>query len=615
VSARNGAAPPVLALHRLGPPPAATALPPPRTPPARATARRPALLAAGALVVAWAALATLQLVAAHRDAATATADAEAARSALGTGSLDARQVADLLHRAAGRFHAAARRAGGLLVAPVRLLPVAGRQVRSFGALTRAAGDTAAIAAGTVEAAEALAGDRWARPDARVSLVRELAATVTRAEASLAAVDRSRHRALVAPLARRWAELDHQVAVARGALQRGAAVLPGLADFLAGPRRYLVLAANNAEMRAGSGMFLSAGVLDAGEGRLALGPMQPTGSLTLPGPGVPVEGDLADRWGWLQPGREWRNLATTPRFDAVAPVAARMWEELTGQRVDGVLAVDVELIRAVLEATGPVAVDGSALDSSTVVGRLLYDQYHGADFTDPVQADRRDELGRVAATVVEALEAGAYRPPRLVAELARAARGRHLLAWSAHPGDQATWTAAGIAGTLTPDSLAVNVLNRGGNKLDQFLRVGGDLEVRPTTEGTDVTVHVRLRNEAPEDAPPYVAGPHPASGVGAGDYLGIVAVNLPQAATGVRIEGLPQLATAGPDGPTTVAAGPVLVPRGGEGSVVVRFRLPPGWRSIVVTPSARTPPVTWTTGSASWPDDTPRTVSWAHAGPA
>ncbi len=61
----------------------------------------------------------------------------------------------------------------------------------------------------------------------------------------------------------------------------------------------------------------------GRGSVKTGPLRPAGELTLPGPGVTVEGDLGARWGWLQPGREWRNLATTPRFDVTAPLAARM----------------------------------------------------------------------------------------------------------------------------------------------------------------------------------------------------------------------------------------------------------------------------------------------------
>ena len=59
--------------------------------------------------------------------------------------------------------------------------------------------------------------------------------------------------------------------------------------------------------------------------------------TCPDDRVPLSGDVADRWGWLAPNREWRNLASSPRFDANAELAAQMWKASTGQDVDGVLA--------------------------------------------------------------------------------------------------------------------------------------------------------------------------------------------------------------------------------------------------------------------------------------
>ena len=36
-----------------------------------------------------------------------------------------------------------------------------------------------------------------------------------------------------------------------------------------------------------------------------------------------------------------------------PLAARMWQSVTGQHVDGVLAVDVDTLQQFLQVTGPV----------------------------------------------------------------------------------------------------------------------------------------------------------------------------------------------------------------------------------------------------------------------
>ncbi len=75
---------------------------------------------------------------------------------------------------------------------------------------------------------------------------------------------------------------------------------------------------------------------------------------------------------------------------------------------------------------------------------------------------------------------------------------------------------------------VSMLNRGGNKLDQFLQVGADLTFQPAGPDAEVTLRIALANLTPEGEPTYVAGPEPSSGVGEGVHLGILAVTLPRA---------------------------------------------------------------------------------------
>jgi hypothetical protein len=249
-----------------------------------------------------------------------------------------------------------------------------------------------------------------------------------------------------------------------------------------------------------------------------------------------------------------------------------------------------------------------IDERNVVDRLLRDQYQGLDAMDP-QSERREELGAMATAVVGALEKGEYSPWRLATSLARASRGRHILAWSANPQDQRTWDRAGIAGSLGPRSLSVSILNRGGNKLDPYLDVKAGLDLRPAPSGTEVTIRVRLANQTPTGLSPYVAGPHPRSAVAEGDYLGIVALNVPGAATDIALDGGAALSSSGADGPTQVVAAPLLLARGQETALTVQFRLPVSEGSIEVVPSARVPAVRWESGPHRWHDEAPKVVSW------
>ena len=69
-------------------------------------------------------------------------------------------------------------------------------------------------------------------------------------------------------------------------------------------------------------------------------------------------------------------------------------------------------------------------------------------------------------------------------LSAASSGRHVLIWSADPRTEAIWRAAGVSGELQPSSLMADVINRGGNKLDQYLSVTASLRLTPQGGQTD-----------------------------------------------------------------------------------------------------------------------------------
>jgi hypothetical protein len=365
------------------------------------------------------------------------------------------------------------------------------------------------------------------------------------------------------------------------------------------------------MRAGSGMFLSVGELVTGPEGIELGEMRSVTEVAVPPGAVPLEGDLAERWGWLAPNQEWRNLMTSPRFDVAAPLAARMWQAAGNQPVDGVLVLDPIALSGLLTATGPVTVDGRDIGPDDVVDDLLHDQYVGVP---PEGLDqRREQLGRIAEAAVEDLDAGDWSAPHLADGLAAAAAGRHLLLWSAATAEQAGWQALGVDGSIGPDSLSIAVLNRAGNKLDPFLAVSADLDFRAAGPDTDVTMRIELHNDAPEGEPSYVAGPVPGSGAGEGVYLGILSVTLPGGAREARFDGVGQLAVAGTDGPTRVVGFQLQLARGERRTVVARFRLPRSSGVVRVEPSARVPAILWTSAGMTWSDFSTRVLTW-EAGP-
>ena len=562
--------------------------------------------------VAWLHLAAFHLWHAREAALDGLDQVEAAREELSPDDLLDGSAEAYLDRARGRFEAADRHLHRLSVAPLRLLPVVGRQVRSAGDLADAAHRVTVVGSDAVAEATGLFEDPPPAGPDRVAFLRDLGGLASSTDAELEGLDLGPTRAIVGPLVRARNRLELEVADLREALGDASAAAGGLADLLEGPRRYLVLAANNAEMRAGSGMFLSAGVMETGGGRLDLGEMGRTPDIPAPAEPVPLTGDLADRWGWLEPNIEWRNLAATPRFDATAELAADMWEASGGGPVDGVLAVDAVALRALLAATGPVEVEGDRLGEDDVLEYVLHGQYAALsdewDERHDEQIERREKIGALARAAVDALDERDWEAAELVEGLADAVTGRHVMAWSRRSPDAEAFEAGGVEGRLEPDSLLLSLMNTAGKKLDWFVKVDARLDLAAEDDATAATLRVEVRNTTPADEPAYILGPNRrTTGLGPGDYRALLAVNLPASARGGRIDGA-DLIAAGADGPTRVVATQIEVPRGKRRTFVVRFELPADG-SLTVEPTARVPGVRWRTPARTWRDERPHQVAW------
>ena len=327
------------------------------------------------------------------------------------------------------------------------LPVLGRQLRSARSLSSAAEQVSDVGAEFLgQVHDVLDQPHGAGPE-RVESLRRLSALSLTAAHRLDSVDTGPGEALVGPLARRHDEFVSQLDDVRRRLATAAAVSSVTATILEGPQTYLVLAGNNAEMRAGSGAFLEIGTADAADGTVHLGDLSPSGALGLAPGQVVVTGDLQRNWGWLKPGVDWRTLGVTPQFPVTADLAARMWAARTGQHVQGVLAVDVVGLRQIMTVTGPVQVGGTTLDASNVVQYLLHDQYAGLSDDATGDAAREDALGTIAGDVLRQLQGETTDLRGLASAVSGAVAGRHLMVWSSDPTAEAAWVLVSDLGPL------------------------------------------------------------------------------------------------------------------------------------------------------------------------
>jgi hypothetical protein len=571
--------------------------------------RRRLLWALGALVAGgvWAGAGMLMLARAASDIRAGTAAINRARASAELVDLAAGTPVADVRLARASFDRAHRRATSPVLLPVRLVPVIGRQLESVAALSGAASDVGQVILDTMLQGQLLLERTPANHPERVALVQRLSVIAGDASRRLDAVDLGPGIGLFGRLADARDQLSTELGSLQDQVERGSVGAAGVAEMLTGPRRYLVFAANNAEMRAGSGMFLSVGELEIDNLGMRLVNMRSVVDVPVPKGAVPMDGDLADRWGWLAPNVEWRNLMSSPDFAENAELAARMWVAAGNRPVDGVLAIDPVGLQAVLSATGPVHVDGRVIDAGNVVDELLHGQY--VRYASRPRSDRREELGEIARAAFEALDTSSV--PNLAKAMTAAADGRHFMAWSSKPVQQAGWLALGVDGSLRSDSLLVSILNRGGNKLDQFLQVAADLSFAPKETDTEVTLKITLTNATPlKGEPAYVAGEDPNSGVPQNVYLGILSVNVPGQAYGLRIDDSDTYAVAGADGPTGVVGLQLRVDHQTSRTAIVRFTLPGDHGRVRVEPSARVPAITWTGPGGTWPDGAPFDIPYA-----
>lgn len=560
-------------------------------------------------LVTWGAVVAASVWSAYRHDQQGLADLTEVRSHLDPATLTASTTEQSLRTASAEFASAHASLSGPLVAPATWLPVLGRQLQSARSLSSAAQQVASVGATFLAQVHDVLDQPHGAGPQRVQSLQRLSALSLSAAHRLDGIDTGPSQALVGPLARKHDEFVNQLDDARNRLATAATVSAAVATILQGPQTYLVLASNNAEMRAGSGAFLEIGTADTSDGSVHLGEFGPSGQQSLTPGQVTVTGDLERNWGWLDPGVDWRNLGVTPQFDVTAELATRMWAARTGQQVAGVLSVDVAGLRQILTATGPVQAAGITVDADNVEQFLLHDQYDGLSDDSAGNASRSDALGAIADAVLRQLQGQSTDLRTLASAVAGAVAGRHFMVWSSDPKTQAAWVASDASGTLVSDSLAVSVVNRGGNKLDQYLPVTVDLATRPSGRDTAVTMTTTLVNRTPAGQSQFIAGPFPGLSLAYGDYSGIVAANLPAVAQSITMTGGQGLIALGAEGPTWLAASPVVVRQGATATVVSRFRMPGPHGAMMLVPSARIPAEQWNYRGVTVKDDRAVTFRW------
>jgi hypothetical protein len=332
-----------------------------------------------------------------------------------------------------------------------------------------------------------------------------------ADQRLAAVDTE---PLLAQVRGPVTELSTTVADARsltGAATKATRLLPSMLGAEE-PRRYLLLAQNNSEPRALGGLPGVAVVIRVDDGRIKLLEHR-AGSSLSPFDEPVVKLSAAERalYG-TQMGRFFINSTSTPDFPRAAQIARKMWRLHTGQRVDGVAALDPYALQLLLRASGPVRLPtGQRLTGENAAQVLLNQTY--LDIPDPTAQDAF--FAAAAAAIFKKAMSGAGDMRTTVEALSAATDQGRVMVWSALDGEQAVIADTPLSGVLRGEHdgapvVGVYLHDRSGAKIAYYEHA--DVEVRSTTcrpDGSqDLTAEVTLSSEVPrpvESLPEYLTG--------------------------------------------------------------------------------------------------------------
>ncbi len=431
-----------------------------------------------------------------------------------------------------------RAADSELIALLRFMPTGATQRRGLVDLIEDATNGAKALSGLLGSVDSLVA-RTQLTDGRLPTdgMAELSADV-RAAAGLIQGAARPTSGLWGPIGDARDRFDKLVLSSTERLRRGADALDVMRSFTGGngDRRYFLALMNNAEMR-DQGMVLSYAIVDFSGGRISLERSGSEDELTLDrATSTVLPSGTKEVFGALQPTTLWQSVNATADFALTGRTITDMYLQKTGQRVDGVIGVDVPGVSALLRSLGPVNASGIAepVDAGNVSRIVLHDLYQGVSQNGD-QSGRRELLGAVTRAVIEKVTQGTYDALALGQLLGDAAKGGHFRLWSESRDEEKVFERSGIGGgpavVAADRTFHVAIQNRTATKLDYYVKPSVRQDVELRKNGTAVVrTTVVVDNQAPRNgAPSYQLGPDPFTEK-PGDYKGDVLLWGPAGAT-------------------------------------------------------------------------------------
>ena len=281
-----------------------------------------------------------------------------------------------------------------------------------------------------------------------------------------------------------------------------AVLPTALTMMGdqGPRLYLVLFQNNAEIRATGGSAAASVYIRVDGGRITLegqsnstifdrGDIAGIQPIDLPAETLALYDDEFARYS--------QNFTRTPNF----PTSARLFQAIaakTGYAVDGVISLDPVVLSSILSVTGGINVDGIEINADNAVSVLLNETYLRFP-GDQAPADAF--FAATSAAVFQKLASGDWDLMRMLEVFGEAGEQQRLYGWFSREEEQQVARQLGIDGTMKSDNaetteVGIFLNDAAVSKLEYYLSTSVSVSCDPAAR--TVTTSITMTNSVDRD---------------------------------------------------------------------------------------------------------------------
>jgi Protein of unknown function (DUF4012) len=342
-------------------------------------------------------------------------------------------------------------------------------------------------------------------------LRRAAAEIDRASAALASLP---HSTWISPVDSGRAGFARDLDTIRGYTDAAARVAEVLPDMLGRqrPQTYFIGLQNEAELRGTGGLPGAFAIAVASHGTLKFTRFESDAALLPPGKDHVIPTGLSfgpgyqSAYGPSLPTTTFVDSNVSPHFPYAARIWQAMWKRVSGQQVDGVLALDPTALSYFLSVTGPARLSGGGtISAANVVTLTQRDEY----VLYPDNFQRKEFIVSVLRAASRKVISGSGNVFSIMQAASRSAVEMRLLAWSADPRIESVLTKSNFAGAIPQNKrpfagLAIN--NAAAGKLDFYLTRSITYERTGCGPIRDVIVTIKLTNNAPGfGLPQYVAG--------------------------------------------------------------------------------------------------------------